>query len=183
MSAIESPHAKDPQRRSIGQRLATELRRFVGMFAYLWVIFGIYVLAERIILREHGIPFTAQGLAFFNALVLAKVMLVAEDLKVGRWFLQDRPLIVRILFEDSVFVVVFIVFHILESLVVGLIGGKTAAESVPAIGGGGLVGLVCVAILYFLALIPYFGYRNLNRALEPGKLHVVLFGPPPQSLA
>ena len=71
MSAIESPHAKDPQRRSIGQRLATELRRFVGMFAYLWVIFGIYVLAERIILREHGIPFTAQGLAFFNALASA----------------------------------------------------------------------------------------------------------------
>jgi len=110
-------------------------------------------------------------------------MLVAEDLKVGRWFLQDRPLIVRILFEDSIFVVVFIVFHVLESLVVGLIGGKTAADSVPAIGGGGLVGLVCVAILYFLALIPYFGYRNLNRALEPGKLHAVLFGPPPQSLA
>ena len=52
MSAIESPHAKDPEHRSIGQRLATEMRRFVGMFAYLCVIFGIYVLAERIILRE-----------------------------------------------------------------------------------------------------------------------------------
>lgn len=184
MSAIDdSHHAKDPEHRSIGQRLAIELWRFLGMFAYLWVIFGIYALAERIILRQHGIPFTSQGFAFFNALILAKVMLVAEDLRLGHRFLQDRRLIVQIVFEDSVFVVVFILFHVLEAVIVGLIAGKTAAASVPAIGGGGLIGLICVAILYFLALIPYFGYRNLDRALEPGKLHAVLFGPPPHSIA
>jgi hypothetical protein len=57
----------------------------------------LFVVQENIILRQRGISFSAisfsaQGFALFNALVLAKVMLVAEDLDLGRW-MKRRPLI------------------------------------------------------------------------------------------
>jgi len=42
------------------------------------VLFAVSVLNEGIVLRAHGIGFTAQGFALFNALVLAKVMPMVE---------------------------------------------------------------------------------------------------------
>lgn len=161
--------------RQLRERAAEEIRRFVVLFLYLWVLFGLFVLNERIILRQHGIGFASQGFAVFNALVLAKVMLVAEDLNLGRW-LDRRPLIYPILHEAFLFTVLFIVFHVAEEIAVGLIHGETVTASVPAIGGGGVGGLLCVAVISFVALIPYFAFRNFSRALGAGRLNAMLFG-------
>jgi hypothetical protein len=159
------------------ERIVEEIRRFVVLFLYLWLLFGLFVLNESIILRQHGIGFAAQGFAVFNALVLAKVMLVAEDLNFGRW-LDRRPLIYPILHDALLFTVLFIAFHVAEKVVIGLIKGASVRSSVPAIGGGGLAGLLCVAVIFFVALIPYFAVRNLSRALGPGRLSALLFGAP-----
>ena len=117
-------------RRQLRHRAVEEFRRFVVLFLYLWVLFGLFVLNEKIILQEHGINFAAQGFAVFNALVLAKVMLVAESLNLGRW-LNRRPLIYPILHDALLFTVLFIVFHIAEEIVVGLIHGETITASIP----------------------------------------------------
>lgn len=73
-------------------RALDEGTRFMVMFLYLWVLFGLFVLNERIILGQRGIDFSPHGFALLNALVLAKVMLVTEDLNLGRW-MRRRPLI------------------------------------------------------------------------------------------
>lgn len=156
------------------ERAVEEFRRFVVLFLYLWLMFGLFALQERIVLKEQGINFTAQGFALVNALVLAKVMLVAENLNFGRW-LNRRPLIYPILHDAFLFAVLFIVFHVVESLVIGLVHGEAVRASIPLIGGGGLAGLLCVAVILFAALIPYFAVKNLNLALGPGRLKELLF--------
>ena len=157
------------------ERLGEEVKRFMVMFLYLWVLFGLFVLYQRILLRQEGLSFTAQGFALVNALVLAKVMLIAEDLRVGHW-LRSRPLIYPILGESLIFTVVFICFHILEHVVIGLIKRESIAASIPAIGGGGLAGLVSVGLILFVSLIPFFGFRNLSRELGADRLKAMLFG-------
>jgi hypothetical protein len=169
-----SGHVHD-RRHKVRERAVEQVKRFVVLFLYLWVLFGVFVLYERIVLTQRGMGFSLQGLALFNALVLAKVMLVAEDLNLGGW-LQRRPLIYPILHESFLFMVIFIAFHVVEKVVIGLIKGQTLAASVPIIGGGGFAGLVCVAVIYFVALIPYFAFRNLSRVLGPGRLNAMLFG-------
>jgi len=161
--------------RGLKQRAVEEVRRFFVLFLYLWVLFGLFVLNESIILRQHGIDFEAQGFAVFNALVLAKVMLVAEDLNLGRW-LDRRPLIYPILHDALLFTVLFIAFHVAEKVAIGLAHGQSARSSVPAIGGGGLAGLLCVAVILFVALIPFFAFRNFSRALGADRLNALLFG-------
>jgi hypothetical protein len=156
-------------------RVLDEARRFVAMFLYLWVLFGLFVLNERIILDQRGSGFASHGFALLNALVLAKVMLVTEDLNLGRW-MRRRPLIYPILFESLLLTVMFICFHVVEHLVVGLFKKETIAASIPAIGGGGLAGVVCVAVILFVSLIPFFAFRNVSRKLGPGQLHLMLFG-------
>jgi hypothetical protein len=164
-----------PRRQTVKKRAAEEIKRFMILFLYLWVLFGLFVINEKIILRQRGIGFTSQGFAFFNALVLAKVMLVAEDLNLGRW-LDRRPLIYPILHDAFLFAVLFISFHVVEDVVMGVLRGHSAASSVPAIGGGGLVGLACVTTILFVALIPYFAFKHIRRVLGADRLHAILFG-------
>jgi hypothetical protein len=152
-----------------------ELKRFLVMFLYLWVLFGLFVLYETVVLRERGVHFAPHGFAFFNALVLAKVMLIAEDLNLGGR-LQPRPLIYPIVQESFLLTVLFIVVHVVEKVVIGLIHGEDLSASVPSIGGGGIEGLLCVAMILFVSLIPFFAFRRVSRELGPGRLRAMMLG-------
>ena len=156
-------------------KAAEEFRRFLILFLYLWVLFGVFVLNQDIVLREQGVSFTMQGFAFINALVFAKVMMVFEMFDPGGW-LRRRPLIYAILYETLLLTVLFIVVHILEKVIEGLIHGKTVMESLPSIGGGGLAGLISAAVIMFVALVPFFGLRNLNMTIGEGRLRAMLLG-------
>jgi hypothetical protein len=138
------------------------------MSVYLWLAFGSFVLFERIIRGQMSLGFESQGFALINALVLAKVMLIAEDLDLGRR-MRGQPLAVVALGEAVLFVLVFIAFHVLERLVVGLLHGSTLAPSVPAFAGREFAGLATVAVLLFVVLIPFFAFRDTGRALGPGE--------------
>ena len=162
----------------LATRVADEMRRFAVLFIYLWILFGLFVLNERIVLGQRGIGFSSQGFALINALVLAKVMLIAEDLNLGRW-LDRRPLIYPILHDSLLFTVLFIAFHIVEKVVIGLVAGETVSTSLPAIGGGGVAGLLCVAVISFFGLIPFFAFRSFTRALGADRMNALLFGTTP----
>jgi hypothetical protein len=157
----------------IAAKAVEETRRLLVMFFYLWVLFSLFVLQDRIVLRQHGIGFTFQGFAIINAFVLAKVMLVIENFDVARW-LRGRPLITAILFEALILTILFLCFHFLEHIVIGVFKGETLVDSLPPIAGGGFLGLVSVAGIMFVALIPYFAFKHVGRALGPGRLQALL---------
>jgi hypothetical protein len=54
--------------------------------------------------------------------------------------------------------------------------GRTVAASMPTIGGGGLAGLASVAVILFVAMIPFFAFRNLSLVLGADRLKSLLFG-------
>lgn len=164
-----------PDRPSLKQRAVQEGRRFLVMFLYLWALFALFALHERMIARELGASLPSQGFAFVNALVLAKVMLIAEDLNLGGW-LQGRPLIWPILHESALFAFLFIAVHYLEGILVGVFHGESVLGSVPTLGGGGLAGLICVAAIMFVSLIPFFAFRDVNRALGANRLVEMVLG-------
>ena len=110
-----------------------------------------------------------------NALVLAKVMLVFEVFDPGRW-LRRRPLIYPILFDAFLLTILFLIVHIIEKVIEGLIHGRTVVESLPSIGGGSLVGLLSVTVILFIALIPFFAFRNLGLVLGQDRLISLIFG-------
>jgi hypothetical protein len=48
-------------------------------------MFALFQAHQYVVLARHQIPFTQLGVGLVNALVLAKVMLVADDLRLGEW--------------------------------------------------------------------------------------------------
>lgn len=175
--ALAAAGASAHPHRSLKARAADEFRRFLILFFYLWILFGVFVLNQGVVLREHGFDFAMQGFAFINALVFAKVMMLFEIFDPGRW-LRRRPLIYPILYETLLLTVLFLVAHVLEKTIEGLLRGRTVADSLPAIGGGGLAGLLSITAVLFIALIPFFGLRNLSLAMGEGRLWAVIFDQP-----
>ena len=163
--------------RSPKAKAADEFRRFLVLFFYLWILFGVFVLNQGVVLREHGINFAMQGFAFFNALVFAKVVMLFEVFDPGRW-LRKRPLIYPILYESVLLTVLFLVAHVLEKTIEGLIRGKTLTESMPVLTGAGLPGFLSITVILFIALLPFFGLRNLSLAMGEGRLYGMIFEKP-----
>jgi hypothetical protein len=148
--------------------------RFAGMFVYLWAMFILFQLHEYVVLAEHGISFTRFGFGLVNALVLAKVMLAADELRLGAWR-GRRPLIQHILFRSVLFAAVFILFDIAEKILVGAFHGKSIATSLPTFGGGGMLGTLLIGIFISVALIPFFSFVEISRAMGPGEFAKLLF--------
>lgn len=71
--------------------------------------------------------------------------------------------------------VVFVRFTFLEVLVVGLWKGKALAESLPKVGGGSAAEIFLLAIILTVALIPFFAFRELSRAVGGGVLGGLLW--------
>ena len=162
----DSPSEHKP---TLKEKAVFQLKEFFGMFLYLWVLFALFDFHRSIILAQEHINYQAQGFAIINALILANVMLIGEDLHLGKRF-EHKPLIYSIFYKSLVFAVFFIGFHIIEEVVVGVIRGRTIAQSFPAIGGGSLQGILSVGAIVFVALIPFFAFREIGRVVGKSEL-------------
>lgn len=177
--SVTPGHAGPTRRERVKHAAADLARRYLIAFLYLYVLLGVFTIHEDIALRARSIGFAPHGWALVNALVLAKVMLIAEDLRLGSR-IKPHPLIYPIVIEAFLLAVLFIAIHVLEHLIAGMIHGEALAASVPIIGGGGVVGLAFTALSFFVALIPFCGFRQVWRAIGPDRMRALLLGPPPR---
>jgi hypothetical protein len=161
--------AEQGRKLTFKERMLHNFREFAAMFLYLWLLFALFAYHEDIVLAKHHIDYKPFGLAFFNAFVLAKVMLVAEELRLGTRFRKRAP-IFPVLHKSLLFAIIFICFNMAEEIVIGLWKGETLAESIPKIGGGSPLGMVIASLIITVALIPFFAFRELSRIMGKGVL-------------
>lgn len=167
-----------PQPRNLKARAIEEFKRYVAIFLYLWVVFGLLSIHKSLVLTQRHLDYEEHTFAIINAFVFAKVLLVGEQLRLGRRF-QNKPLIYPILYKCLVFSVVLICFHAIESGVVGMWHGRTFAESVPPLLGWNPKGLLAVGFFCFVLLLPFFGFREIARVMGNTEMRVLLFGKKP----
>jgi hypothetical protein len=145
-------------------------------------MFGVFALHESVVSAKNHIEYHFYGFAIVNALILGKVMLVAEDLHFADWF-KDRPLIYSVLFKAVAFSILFLVFDVVEEVLVGVFNGKTIGESIPSFAAQGLSGVLFVGIILAVALIPFFAFRAVGRAIGERELHSLMFTGGPKAAA
>ena len=121
-------------------------------------------LHESIILSQHQINYVSHGLAVVNALVFAKVMLLAEELDLGHRS-HNKPLIYSVLIKSILFAIALICFHIVEHVLIGMWDGKPMAESIAEVGANRLVGIISLGIIGTVALAPFFLLSEISRVI------------------
>jgi hypothetical protein len=154
----------------IKEIIVAEGKHLFWIFAYLWVLLGLFSMHKSIVLHERNLIYH-QGFAFINALVLAKIMLTAEMLHVAE-NLKHKPLIYPIIFKSAVFSLISITFNILEETLTAMWHGKAVSI---AMGGGSLKGILVVGIIMFFVLMPFFALKEIGRDIGDGKLYELFF--------
>ena len=164
--------------RTLKEKAYQQLKEFLLIALYLWLVFGLLIVYKSVVLAEYHIDFAYHGLALINALALAKVMLVAKDLHLGEKF-DEAPLIYPTLLKSALFTVVLACFKLLEEAVVGLYRQESFHQRIANLGGGTGRGILTLTVLLFVVLIPFVGFGELQRVLGAGKLAQVFFHPRP----
>jgi len=167
----------DTLRPTLKQKAYHELKEFLAIALYLWVILALFQLYRSVLLAEEHVSFVVhQGFAIINALALGKVLLVAKALHLGDWA-DDWPLIYPTLLKSALFTVVLACFKILEDAGLGMYRGKSFQQSIADLGGGSLNGILCVSLILFVTLIPFFVVTELQGVLGEGRLMQLFFRP------
>jgi hypothetical protein len=161
---------------ALKQRAYYELKEYVIIAFYLWVVFGLFLLYRSVILGDEHISSLAHGVAAINALVLGKFVLIARAFHLGGRS-ENSPLIYPTLIKSALFSIVLACCKILEDAAVGFFHGKSFSESIADLGGGTLKGILTLTLLLFVVLIPFFGFGELQRVLGEGKLAQLFFRP------
>jgi hypothetical protein len=150
-----------------------ETKKFLIILGYLWILFSLFALHKWILSDDESFIYN-QGMAIIHALVLAKVLFLAESMNLEEQF-RDRPLIYPVLFKAALFGIVLTCFQVIEGVVTGTLRGKTAAESIAHIGGGGIEGIAAVGTIIFVVLIPFFAFREMVRLIGNREMHDLFF--------
>ena len=164
VTGAASAAAAATEKPSLKSRALDELRQYAIITLYLWVLFAVFSLYRRMILQEQGISVWLQSFAIVNALVFAKVILIAQALHLEAG-LRKYPRIFIVLGNSALFTIVLIAFHILEDAIKAWIDGQPLATSIAVFGGGTLFGFLTLGAIFFVALTPFFGIQEVARAV------------------
>src|SRR5215813_12780708 len=115
----------------VGGVLLHELRLVMPPTLFFFVGFNLILLTKRLFLADYLIAYTGFLIATTSALIVGKVVLVADKLPFLKW-LDNQPLAYPILFKTAVYTVLVFVARLLEALAHHLIEGN-------AIGGGAFI--------------------------------------------
>jgi hypothetical protein len=165
------------KRTQLKEKAISEAKKFAVIVGYLSVLLALFEVHKLTILRGESSATAIGyrvGFALINALILGKIILIAEAFHFGERF-KGEPLVYAILFKSAVFSALLVFCDILEEVLVGVFHHKTADESIPKLGGGGVEGMLLTALMVFIVLIPFFFFMEIARVVGEDELLSIVF--------
>ena len=156
------------------KKIFHELTEYWMNVAYLTLMFAAFTQYRRLVLAAHDITYTNYWVAVIEALVLAKVVMVGDVLRLGRR-LEHKPVIYSTLLKTVVFTIFVGAFTLVERVIKGLWNDKGIAEQFNNFLEKGSHELLAGCLVVFVAFIPFFAFRELRRILGEGKLWALFF--------
>lgn len=156
------------------QKIVHEMTEYWINFVFLGFVFSIMALYRRLLMAEYHIAYLNYGFAVIQAAVLAKVILLAEVARVGRKH-EDKPLIIPTLHKTVVFAIWVVGFKVLEHMIDGLVRGKGLAGGFDELIAKGWYEILANGLVVIAAFIPFFGIKQLARALGRETLVALFF--------
>src|SRR5689334_10377742 len=81
--------------RGLKEKAAEEFKVFLIVFGFLAAMYCVFITYRRLILTEFGIGSVHYAVAFIEAAIIAKVMLVGQMVGLGRR-VESQPLIITV---------------------------------------------------------------------------------------
>jgi hypothetical protein len=155
------------------EKLFHEMVEYWINVIYLTLVFAAFTQYRRLLLASYDIIYTNYWVAVIEALILAKVIMIGDVVRLGRG-LEKKPLIVPTLYKTVVFTLFVGVFTALEYTVKGLWTGTGFTGGITEFLGKGHE-LLANSLVVFVAFIPFFGVKELGRVLGEEKIRALFF--------
>ena len=162
------------QRTGWRQKILHEIQEYWLITLYMAMLFAVFTIYRRLILAHYLISYEEYGFSVIKALILAKVVLVAEKLRLGRGW-EDKPLIVPTLYKSLLFTLCVALFGVVESMIRSFIHGKGLTGAVDELMSQYTYEWLAEALVVFFTFIPFFAVRELSRVLGAGKISTLFF--------
>ncbi len=164
----------DEKRTGWKPRVTREITEYGINVIYLGLVFAAFTWYRRLILAEYHITYLHYGISVVEALILAKVIMLGDILGLGRR-LENKPLIFPVLYQSLLFGLWMLVFGVLEHTLVGLLHGEGLTGGMRHVAGEGGDELLARALVIFVAFIPFFALREMERVQGKGTLRTMFF--------
>ncbi len=164
----------DTKKKNWKKKLFHELAEYWINVAYLTLMFAAFTQYRRLLLASYDIMYTNYWVAVIEALVLGKVIMIGDVLRLGRE-LEHKPLIYSTLYKTVVFSLFVGAFTVIEHAIKGLWNGKGLTGGLVDYFGKGTHELLAGCLVTFVAFIPFFAFRELSRVLGEGKIWGLFF--------
>jgi hypothetical protein len=164
----------DKKKKSLKEKIFHEMAEYWIIVGYLTLVFAAFTWYRRLVLAAHDITYTNYWVPAIEALILAKVVMIGDALRLGR-SLDQRPLIYSTLFRTVVFSLFVGGFTLIEHGIRSLWMGKGFTQGLVGFLGKGSPELLAGCLVTFVAFIPFFAFRELGRVLGEGKIWALFF--------
>ena len=164
----------DKKRGDLKKKVVHEVVEYWINVCYLTIVFAAFTQYRRFLLAAHDITYTNYGFAVIEALVLAKVIMIGDVVRLGRG-LERKPLIYPTLYKTVVFTLFVAVFTLIEHGIKGLWKGEGFTSGVVDFFGKGSNEILANSIVVFVAFIPFFAIKELGRVLGEDKIRALFF--------
>ncbi len=165
---------------ALQERVRREMIEYAINVAYLAVVFASFTLYRRLVLASYDIVYTHYFVAVIEALVLGKVLMIGTMLRLARG-METRPLIYPTMYKAVAFSVLVGVFKVVEHGIKGMLGGRGFFTGVSEMSADRVHELMANSLVVFVALIPFFAFRELGRVLGGKKILRMFFQKPVES--
>jgi hypothetical protein len=178
-AAADTDRTVDSARPGLKSRILSEVRQGAFISLYLFVGFSVFHLYGKMILHDAGVDEWERGLAIVNALVLAKVILIARALDPGAR-LRNHRLVYSVLGHSFIFTIILIAFEILGKAIKAILTGLPLEASLASFSGGSLLGFLTVGFATFTWLIPLFVVQEVGKVVGGQALWDLFFSRRPK---
>jgi magnesium-transporting ATPase (P-type) len=162
---------KEEPKKSLKARAAYEVRELIIVVLYLTFFFCTLVTYSMVLQKTYDSAMANYGEAVIKALVIGKIILIGEALKVGRKF-ESQPLLPFSAVKAFVYTLIVFAFHIVELLVVSLFQSKGLDSAFHSVR---FDDLFAKSFVVFSTFIPFFAFRELGRRLGEDKFKSLVF--------
>jgi hypothetical protein len=148
--------------RNLKDRARHELRSYIVITAYIWTILSLLRLHETLLADSYHVGLQAHGFAIVTALILGKVVLIAEALRVGERTAERVPAL-AILIRSVLFALAILLFHATEHIVTELWDGAEMNSDLLMVDEAQARRSLIMAAIMTIALMPYFLIKEIER--------------------
>jgi hypothetical protein len=164
----------DKKKGGLKEKVVHEVVEYWINVCYLTLVFAAFTQYRRFLLASYDITYTNYGFAVIEALVLAKVIMIGDAVRLGRG-LERKPLIFPTLYKTVVFTLFVAVFTLIEHGVKGLWKGEGFTSGIVDFLGKGSNEILANSLIVFVAFIPFFGIKELGRVVGQDKIRTLFF--------